>query len=429
MKLNRREFLRVLGKASIAMPALIGQSACAPPFVDAPDRGTGLSLGYTAGDITPDSALIWLRAAPDSLVSVRYGKDPGLTHFAVTDPFKVQEDSDHTVKIALRGLEPGSTYYYRAAVVGKNPGPIARFVTAPRRDDPAKVSFCFSGDTRESYKPFTVMDAVRAQQPDFFLHLGDTIYADRGGSARKLSEFWAKYRANRDDAATQRCFLETSFYVTWDDHEVEDNYLPDNPLAPIGRKAFLDYWPILRDPKEPGRIYRSFRWGTGFELFLLDVRQYRDPKKGTMLGKEQKKWLFDGLSSSTALFKFVATSVAVYGGGKDRWDGYRKERSEMLRFILEKKITGVVFLSADLHCAAVSRIPNKHGLKDISAGPLAAPLNRVTNGANRRYEFFSAENFNFAKITVDPKSQPVHASVEFIDQDGKPFYGTKIKVT
>jgi len=125
----------------------------------------------------------------------------------------------------------------RAVVEGRSPGPIGRFVTAPRADDPAKVSFCFSGDSRESYKPFTIMDAVRAQRPDFFLHLGDTIYADRGGTARRLEEFWAKYRANRDDAATQRCFQETSFYVVWDDHEVEDNFTPDHPLAPVGRRA------------------------------------------------------------------------------------------------------------------------------------------------------------------------------------------------
>ena len=55
------------------------------------------------------------------------------------------------------------------------------------------------------------MNAVRAQQPDFFVHLGDTIYADRGGKARQLNEFWAKYRGNRDDAAQQLCSLRPVF--------------------------------------------------------------------------------------------------------------------------------------------------------------------------------------------------------------------------
>jgi alkaline phosphatase D len=370
--------------------------------------------------------MVWLRAEPGSKVFLQYGKDSGLRDLSFIGPFSVEKDADNTALIELDNLESSTTYYYRAAVAGKQPGYVAHFVTAPKPDDLAKVSFCFGGDTRESYQPFTVMDAIRAQQPDFFVHLGDTVYADRGGSAYRLSEFWAKYRANRADVWSQLCFAESSAYVVWDDHEVENDYLPANLLAPIGRKAFLDYWPIRRHPDEPERIYRSFRWGQALELFLLDVRQYRDRKRGTMLGPAQKSWLFEQLARSQAIFKFVATAVPMAGGGGDRWDGYPAERTEILRYIREKKISGIVFLSADLHCAAITRIPKGNGLKNITAGPLAAPLNRITNGTTRRYEFFSAENFNFAKITVDPKARPLHARVEFIDQDNRLFYETKI---
>jgi alkaline phosphatase D len=380
-----------------------------------------------AGDVTPDGAMIWLRAEPKSQVFLHYSKESSLGDFSAIGPFPVDGDADYTALIKLEKLEPATTYYYRAAVAGKQPGYIARFVTAPKPDDAAKVSFCCSGDTRESYKPFTVMNAIRAQRPDFFLHLGDTIYADRGGTARHLPEFWAKYRANRDDAATQLCFNEISTYVTWDDHEVTDDYLPRNPLAPIGRKAFLDYWPIRRNLEEPERIYRSFGWGKALELFILDARQYRDRKHETMLGRSQKEWLFEGISQSGAIFKFIATSVPMAGGGSDRWDGYPRERAEILGYIRQKKITGVIFLSGDLHCAAITRIPKSNGLRDITAGPLAAPLNRITNGTASRFEFFEAENFNFAKITVDPKAEPVHALVEFIDQDNRVFYHTKMK--
>ena len=146
-----------------------------------------------------------------------------------------------------------------------------------------------------------------------------------------------------------------------------------------------------------------------------------------MLGKEQKEWLFEGISRSEAIFKFIATSVPMAGGGSDRWDGYPRERTEILGYIRQKKIGGVIFLSGDLHCAAITRIPKSSGLRDITAGPLAAPLNRITSGTASRYEFFLAENFNFAKITVDPKVEPVQALVEFIDQDNRIFYHTKIK--
>jgi alkaline phosphatase D len=416
----------MLTGAGLAMPALLNQASCAPTLIGS-DRDTGLSLCYVAGDVTSDGAIIWLRADPGSEVVLHYSNDRTFSRFSSAGPFRVDKEADHTAKIELQKLNSGTTYFYYAAVAGKKPGYLASFLTAPAPSDAAKVSFCFSGDTRESYQPFTIMNAVRAQRPDFFLHLGDTIYADFGGQARRLSDFWAKYRANRNDPATQFCFLETSTYVVWDDHEVVDNFFAGNPLAPIGRKAFLDYWPIRRHPDDADRIYRSFRWGRAMELFLLDTRQYRDPGTGTILGKAQKDWLFKSLAASSAIFKFVATSVPMAGGGIDRWDGYPAERAELLRFIREKRVTGVIFLSADLHYAAVTSVPKSHGLKDITAGPLAAPLNRVTNGYAPHFDFFLAENFNFAKITVDPAVKPAQALVEFIDQDNLVFHTTRIK--
>lgn len=424
--LSRRHFLRLTGTAAAGLP-ILSQAGCAPAVVDSPNGDTGLSLGYTAGEVTADGAMIWLRAAPGSRFVLQYGKDPTLAQYSATLEAGLRELSDFTAQTTLRGLEPNTIYYYRAQVSGKKPGPIARFRTAPRPNDLAKITFCFSGDTRETYKPFTVMDAVRAQQPGFFVHLGDTIYADRAGAARTLPEFWAKYRANRDDAATQRCFQGISYYLIWDDHEVANDYLPGHPLAAMGQRAFLDYWPILNDGREPHRIYRSFRWGQALELFLLDTRQYRDPVKGTMLGREQKEWLFDKLAASGALFKFIATSVPMSGGGADRWDGYPKERSEVLNYIRDKNIRGVVFMSADLHHAAITKIPNGNGLRDITAGPLAASLNRVTNSANSRYEYYLAQNFNFAKVTVDPKDKEPQALIEFIDQDNVTFHRTQIR--
>jgi alkaline phosphatase D len=416
----------MLTGAGLAVPALLTQSSCAPALIGS-DRDTGLSLCYVAGDVTSDGAIIWLRAEPGSEVVLHYSNERSFNRFSSAGPFRVNKEADHTAKIELQKLDPGTTYFYYAAVAGKKPGYLASFLTAPAPSDAAKVSFCFSGDTRESYQPFTIMNAVRAQRPDFFLHLGDTIYADFGGQARKLSDFWAKYRANRNDPATQLCFFETSTYVVWDDHEVINNFFAGNPLVSIGRKAFFDYWPIRRHPDDGDRIYRSFRWGRAIELFLLDTRQYRDPGTGSMLGNAQKEWLFERLAASSAIFKFVATSVPMAGGGIDRWDGYPAERAELLRFLREKRITGVVFLSADLHYAAVTSVPKSHGLKDITAGPLAAPLNRVTNGYAPRFDFFLAENFNFAKITVDPAVKPAQALVEFIDQDNKVFHTTRIR--
>jgi len=421
--MNRREFLKLAAGAGLMAPSLFG---CAPEITPT-DQTTGLSLWSFSGDVTDNSALVWLRADGGTEVAVQYAKDYYMTtDYMSTKPVAVDPKSDYTVTLSLDNLQPATRYYYRAAVVGKKPGAVGTFVTAPAPSADAKVVFCFSGDTRESYRPFLIMNAVRAQKPDFFLHLGDTIYADRNGTAHRLEEFWAKYRTNRDDLSTQYCFNQTSVYVTWDDHEVTDNYLPGEPLAPVGQHAFLDYWPIRHIGGDPTRIYRSFRWGKNVELFILDTRQYRDLKKGTMLGDLQREWFLDGIAKSTALFKFIATSVTMAGGGSDRWDGFPKERQQILRYINEKKIHGVVFLSADMHYAAITNIPKSGGIKDITVGPLGAPLNRITDGTARRYDFFLAENFNFGKITVDAKNQPGKALLEFVDQDNYVFYRTTL---
>jgi alkaline phosphatase D len=426
MQLSRREFLKLAAQAGVAAPLILNGSGCAVLGHDRFDDETGLSLGCVAGDVTADGGVVWLRAEPGSAVRVEYAKDPALLGAASTSPVSVASESDYTAQVTLRGLDPASDYYYRATVAGKKPGPVARFKTAPAPDDSAAVKFCFSGDTRESYKPFAIMDAIRLMQPDFFVHLGDTIYADRGGNASRLEEFWAKYRANRDDAPSRRFFSQTSWYVMWDDHEVRDNYGPENPLAPIGQRAFLDYWPIRHDAAEPARIYRSYRWGKALELFLLDNRQYRDRKHGSMLGAKQKAWLLDGIASSTATFKVVATSVPFYGGGDDRWDGFRAERREIFHWIRTHIITGVTFIAADLHFASAAQVSRHPPTKEIVVGPMAAPMNALAIGYSTSMDFFANKAFNYGMITVDPKASPPRMFVEIRDDANALLYKTEI---
>jgi alkaline phosphatase D len=418
--MNRREFLKTLGGAGVAIPGLLTVSSCGPVVVTS-DPSTGLSLGYICGDVTATSALIWLRAEAGSQVALQFGVDAGFAEFNSTKTFTVDPNADSTAQIPLDNLQPSTRYYYRGAVSDKLPGRIGSFLTAPRPDENAKVSFCFSGDTRESYQPFSVMQAVQTQRPDFFLHLA-AIYADRGG-ARTVCKSLAKIPGQSQRSVSGQLLTTTTPMPLWTITKWQTTMCREIRWR---RSTFLDYWPIRRSVAEPQRIYRSVRWRSAVELFLLDTRQYRDPKHATMLGAAQCEWLLDGLAQSTAAFKFVATSVPMSGGGSDRWDGYPKERNKILHFINEKKLRGVTFLSADLHCAAITKIPKSGGLLDITAGPLAAPLNRVTDGTAKRFEFFLAQNFNFAKITVDPKANANEALLQFIDQDNQVFYSRKL---
>jgi alkaline phosphatase D len=427
-KLTRREFLRGAGAATV-WAAGFSRWGIASAAADGVLDNTGLSFGCAAGDVTPTGAIVWLRAERESRVSVRYGKNPQLKEFAATQPISVTRDTDFAAKITLDRLEPATAYFYQAAVEGKKPGPVNRLTTAPRRDDAADVRFAFGGDTRQTYRPFSIMDSIRAMKPDFFVHLGDTIYADLDGRARTLDQYWAKYRTNRGDQPSQNLFSETSLYVIWDDHEVENNYHRLSPLAPVGRKAFFDYWPARQDPKEPDRLYRSVRWGKAVELFILDARQYRDREKATLLGQEQKRWFLDGLASSDAWFKFVATPMPFTSPNADKWGGFPDERNEVLSLIEKKKISGVAFLTADVHYAAVTRVPGSLGLKEIIVGPLAAQWDEKAAGTAKRFEFFKADIFNYGWVKVYGKSVQPYAEVEILGKDNEPLYKTKIEAS
>src|SRR5690349_698239 len=138
--MNRREFLKIAAGAGLLMPSLFG---CAPVLTPT-DQSTGLSLCSFPGDVTDTSAMIWLRAEAGSKVAIQYAKGPYWGDYLSTPLVGVDPSSDCTAKISLDNLQPATRYYYRPSVAGKNPGPFGRFVTAPRPDDNAKVTFCFS---------------------------------------------------------------------------------------------------------------------------------------------------------------------------------------------------------------------------------------------------------------------------------------------
>ena len=132
--MNRREFLKTLGIAGLGG---LGNFGCTSALIR-PDKETGLSLGYVCGEVRDDSALVWLRAEPESRVLLHYGIEPQLSEFSSSSVVRVDQDADWTATIPLTKLSPSTRYYYRALVAGKRPGPIASFVTAPRPNDNAK---------------------------------------------------------------------------------------------------------------------------------------------------------------------------------------------------------------------------------------------------------------------------------------------------
>lgn len=406
--MNRRKFLQYSAAGLLFEPWRLAWAGEAPPSL----ADTGLSLPCCVGDVGADSALVWLRGEGAGSAVVEYAKNAGFQDAKRSAAVALRSDSDYTAKVAVSELEPATGYFYRARLGERKPGPAGRFVTAPRADTPASFRFAFSGDTRQNYQPFSIMDAIRDNKPDFFLHLGDTIYGDREGTARTLAQYHGKYVINRKDEPTQRLFAETSLTVVWDDHEVADNYRAAHPLASIGRRAFMDYWPVRQDAADPERIYRSQRWGKTAELFILDTRQYRDETAGTILGAEQMRWFLDALIKSDARFKFVCTSVPISSPNRDKWGGYPADRDLVLKTIREHKIARVIFLTADVHYAAVARIGNS-ALREVITGPLAAQFGSGS-GTEKRFEYFNNQHFNYGLVNVHEDGANSRVDVEIL---------------
>jgi len=435
--------LRVLAGAVLAVWAAVAGA-------DEP----GLLL--TVGEVSDRGAVVWIRGTSASPVSITYARAGGGEERQAQVALSLA--ADRTGKTALSGLLPGTRYRYKATQGGASAE--GEFVTAPASDSEAPVRFAWSGDLgsrgycRRVTDGYPIFRAMARVPVDFFLFVGDTIYGDHvcdgpefvpgsGFVARTLAQYHAKYRYNRADAAVLAYFRRTSVFAIWDDHEVGNDFSGSvEPRMPTGRQAFIDYFPVVPPREEPGRLYRRFRWGRLLEIFILDTRQYRsansvpDGPGKTMLGRAQRRWLVEGVSGSTALWKVVITSVSlsvptgrkardswsnanVWGFPEEGGTGFATERDAILRDLRGRGVKNLVFLATDLHHAELIR---HHPTTDWSfhefiAGPLSASLGRprpLDQALNPRSLWALGGVLNFGEIAVDATS----LTVRIIDADG-----------
>jgi alkaline phosphatase D len=350
-----------------------------------------------------------------------------------------------------------------------------RFRTAPAPDEPADVFFAWSGDTagqgfgiNPEWGGMRIYDAVRRLGPQFFLHSGDNIYADnpipetlpladgtvwrnvttpaKSRQAVTLDDFRGNYRYNLLDENVRRFNAEVPLIVQWDDHEAANNWYPDQlvagrkdaanlagvrdgrVLAERARRAFFEYLPIRPHEADRDRIYRSFRFGTSAELFVLDQRSYRGPNSANdqarpgrethFLGGEQLAWLKRGLRESTATWKIIASDMPIGLVVGDAVDGEphfeaaanadpgpprgrELEFADLFTDLKRGGVRNVVWLTADVHYAAALHYgPGQAGFR-VPFEPfwefVAGPMHAGTFGPNKLDATFGPEvRFEYA---------------------------------
>ncbi len=461
-KLNRRTFGTTLAGAALAGRGLFAQ---APAVMPAPGARPEITDGVASGEVSGRSAVVWSRTDRPARMVVEYATTASFRDARrLVGPAALPE-TGFTAKTILTDLPPGQRIVYRvrfqdlaAPKVYSHPSE-GMFRTAPSPDDLSDVVFAWSGDTAgqgygidPAFGGMLTYESIRRAEPHFFLHSGDTIYADnpipaeirldngtlwrnltteaKSKVAETLDEYRGAFRYNLLDENVRRFNREVAQIVQWDDHETLNNWYPgemlDDPryavksvslLSARAKRAFFEFTPTRHHPDDLERIYRTVHYGPLLEVFVLDERTYRGPNtrncqpvegdETAFLGNDQLQWLSRRLAASRATWKVIASDMPVglvVGDGPDAFEaiangdgpplGRELEIARLLKAIKDQKIHNVVWLTADVHYAAAHYYdPAKARFTEFQSfwEFVAGPLHAGTFGPARLDDTFGPE--------------------------------------
>ncbi len=326
--------------------------------------------GPMVGHVTSTTALIWMYAGARSKVVIKYRRetDPRDTAKAVTMP--PYTTGPGTCRVKLAGLEPNTRYVFAPFVNGEyKPEWRGTFKTAPPEGRPAKFRMAYTTGLEHDQRNMSSFRVLYRQDLDFFLLLGDNVYADTTNRAR-LWEAHLKMRRVPEFAVVIK---KVPTLAVWDDHDFSNN---NSDGTARGKEqslmAFKELFPnpSFGLPGVPG-IFFSFQWAD-VDFFMLDVRYHRSPNKApngprkTMLGQGQFRWLVDGLRRSKAPFKVLVSGSTLKDDPEDSWKSFPHERGRLFRAIRDHGIQGVLFFSGDLHRSVIRVHPKSQtGFYDL----------------------------------------------------------------
>lgn len=372
--MDRRKFLHrtaVVGGSSLSVPAyLLAQTAPAAITRDA--MRPQMPHGIQSGDPLAEAAIVWTRSDRPARMWLEWATTASFSNAVRMRGPHLLEDSDYTGRMDLRNLPAGQEIFYRVVLQDLHnervlSEPLAGHLRLPSisRGKSRNVRFTWSGDTagqgwgiNEAWGGMKIYEQIRKVNPDFFLHCGDTIYADgpistqvklADGSiwnnivteevskvAETLNEYRGRYRYNLMDANIRRMAADVPQIWQWDDHEVSNNwsdskdvsgdarYKEKNVPLLVGRatKAFLEYAPLRRTSDiESERVFRHLPQGPLLDMFVVDMRSYRGPNthnlqteenaESAFMGRPQIAWLLEGLRRSKAVWKVIAADMPI----------------------------------------------------------------------------------------------------------------------
>ncbi|HEX8781129.1 MAG TPA: alkaline phosphatase D family protein, partial [Nocardioides sp.] len=394
-----------------AAAAFHGWSA-APVWATPRFASNPFALGVASGDPLPDGVVLWTRLAPDPMaadgrggmpdmqvpVAWQVATDPAMRDVVKAGTARATPELGHSVHPEVSGLQAGCDYWYRFRV-GDEVSPTGHTRTAPATGStPGALTFALAScQSLPSSRRYAAYRAMVSEDLDLVVHVGDYTYERR--SDETLADFRTNHARHKLSPDLQAAHAAFPFVVTFDDHEIENNWAddisqpdnePSNDRARFTRlranafQAYYEHLP-LRLPQRPQGpdmlLHRRLDFGTLASFHVLDTRQYRsdqlteafpggplhpgvnDPSR-TLMGDEQERWLFANLERSTVRWNLVAQQTIMaqvdYDGGPgqsvnhDQWDGYAVSRNRFLSFIDQARPHNPVVLTGDWHSAWVN---------------------------------------------------------------------------
>lgn len=394
--------------------------------------------GVQAGSMTRSGALLWTYSTETAPRTLRVWRSAGaIGRVVLVHDLEVEPNDGGYFVVPIDGLAPETRYGYAFFAESEEEGFTARsqvghFQTAWREGSLRPIVIGSAHGTNRTFSPWTALQTLAEEDIDMFMHLGDMSYND---PADTLEEYRAVWQLTLSDPGYLALLPTVGSYVVWDDHEVANDYDPENinsgQLA-AGKDAFFEAVPMVRG--ENGQLWTSYMWGDTAEIILLDCRSERRPSTrffggATYISDEQMTWLQDRLLNSPAHFKVVMNSVPITNmpgawdfAGNDRWEGYRAQRNALIDFITDNELENIWFLTGDFHLAFISRLekdgPASH-YREIMVGPSGNGPNPLASTLELHTQFENAqmEPEMYTLLTFDPIDDSVH--VQYFDPDGE----------
>lgn len=469
---SRRSFLLDAARLSAAL-AGSSLSACASS-----NKGPyPFSLGVASGSPLPDAVILWTRILADPLgapiapvaLSVRWevASDEAFRTIVAKGTALAAPELAHSVHVDAKGLAPGRWYWYRF-MLGDAVSPVGRTRTAPARDEmPGALKLAVASCQHWEFGSYGAHRHIAQANPDLVAFLGDYIYewgpyqlrhpgrAVRTDESFTLADYRKRYAQYKSDPHLQAAHLAAPWIVTWDDHEVANDYagLRDERLAQdfatrraAAYQAFYEHMPlrlpnVRRDGFAHVPLFQRYDWGRLARLHLLDDRQYRSPQactkadnrggsnavfaracealrdpRRTMLGAEQEAWLESGLASSRATWNILAQQTLMAQSSSvpivkpedgrfwtDGWDGYPIARKRLLDTIVRQGAHNPLVLGGDVHTFYATSLRPDFSKPVSKQNPVVAT--------------------EFVGTSVTSSSRPQAQTVEHVEKNPHMLYG------